>query len=212
VNRKGLPPPAPDCLSRPYSSNPKHKGGTLIVEDVTDRETHERRLCDPDGYRPRACPGCGHEKLHVHDYPERWLYAEEHARRRTAITLVRYLCAACRATWRMMPAFVARMLWRSWAVVEAVTLEPPRPAAPLVPERTVRRWRARLGTAALLLVGVLREHGGGALESLATAVGSAATRLQLVEAYAAALTVAVTERLAGLAAVLHRLAPGVRLM
>lgn len=211
MSRNGLPPPAPACLWRPYSSNPKRKGGTLIVEDVTDRETHERRRCDPDGYRPRACPACGHDTLHVHDYPERLLYAEG-GRRRTPLVLVRYLCAACRATWRMMPVFVARMLWRSWAVVEAATLEPRRPAAASVPARTRRRWRGRLAAAALLLVGVLREHGAATVAAVAATVDTAATRLQLVQAYAAALTVAATERLASLAAVVHRLAPGVRLM
>lgn len=212
MSRNGLPPPAPDCLWRPYSSNPKHKGGTLVVEDVTDRATHARRLCDPDGYRPRACPGCRHATLHVHDYPERWLYAEEHGRRRTAITLVRYWCAGCGATWRILPGFLARLLWRSWAVVEAATLGPRPSAAAPVPERTVRRWAARLATAAALLVGVLREDGGAAVAAVAATVEAAATRLELVTAYAVALQVAAPARLASLAAGIHRVAPGVRLM
>jgi hypothetical protein len=112
----------------------------------------------------------------------------------------------------MWPRFVTRLRWRSWAVVEAATLAPPPPAAAPVPARTVRRWRTRLASAACLLVGVLREHGSAAVAAFARTVDAAATRLQLVLAYAAALTVAALARLASVAAVIHDQAPGVRLM
>jgi hypothetical protein len=47
------------CLVRLRPSS--EKGGTIIAEDVTDAAMHERRLYDPDGYRPRFCPRCqGH--------------------------------------------------------------------------------------------------------------------------------------------------------
>jgi len=204
MSLNGLPPPPPGCLWRPHSSNPKRKGGTVIVEDVGDRETHERRRRSPDGYRLAACPGCGHGKLHVHDYPERKV---------CLITLVRYLCPACRTTWRMMPLFLARMLWRSWPVVEAETLGPSPPAgAARVPARTARRWRARLATAAAALVGVLRERGSEALATVAAKVGEAATRLQLVVAFAEATGAQLAQRLARLTATVHGLVPGVRLM
>ena len=66
----GLPPPSPEtCLVTSRVS--RFKGGTLIDHEVRDLETHERRLCDPDGYRPGRCPRCGHCVLHVHCYPER---------------------------------------------------------------------------------------------------------------------------------------------
>ena len=204
MSHNGLPPPSPACLWRPYSSNPNRKGGTLIVADVGDRETHERRRCDPDGYRPVTCPACAHGKLHVHDYPERKVLL---------LVLVRYLCPACGATWRMLPLFAAPLLWRSWAVVEAETLGPrPPPAAPRVPERTACRWRARLRTAAVLLLGVLREHGDATVAAVAAAVGEVGTRLQLVVAHAAAVGVQIAQRLARLAALMHALVPGVRLM
>lgn len=203
MSHNGLPPPPPACLERPYSSNPNRKGGTLIVEDVGDRETHERRRCDPDGYRPRACPACGHQKLHVHDYP---------VRKRLVIILVRYLCPACGATWRMLPLFVARMLWRSWPTVETATIGPASPAAVRVPERTVRRWRARLATAASSLVEVLQKAGDTALVAVAAAVEATATRLRLVIAYAKIATVPTGQRLSRLASIIHRLVPGVRLM
>jgi predicted RNA-binding Zn-ribbon protein involved in translation (DUF1610 family) len=170
---------------------------------VGDLGTHERLRCDPDGYRPTTCPSCGHHKLHVHDYPER---------KRLVITLVRYLCPACGATWRMLPLFVARMLWRSWPTVETATIGPASPAAVRVPERTVRRWRARLQTAAASLVEVLHKAGEAALVAVAAAVDATATRLRLAIAYAKIAAVPTGQQLSRLAATIHRLVPGVRLM
>ena len=202
MSLNGLPPPPPGCLSRPYSSNPKRKGGSIIVEDVADRATHERRRHDPDGYRPRACPGCGHRRLHVHDYVER---------RACLVVLVRYLCPACGATWRMMPLFLARMLWRSWPEVEAQTLGLPQAVSVAhIPARTTRRWRGRLASAAASLLGVLRDQAG--LIGAATSVGQAGTRLQLVTTFAQVTGAAATLQLAHLAATIHGLVPGVRLM
>jgi hypothetical protein len=55
VSRDRLPPPhAEACLVRLRPST--QKGGTIIAEDVLDRATHERRICDPDGYRPPFYP------------------------------------------------------------------------------------------------------------------------------------------------------------
>ncbi len=239
-----LPPPPRGCLYRPYSSNTKCKGGTVIVEDVTDRETHERWQCDPDGYRLPACLHCQHKKLHRHGFRERKV---------CRIVLVRYLCPACKATWYMMPLFVARMLWREWSVVESETIGPPPPdGSPRVPTRTVRRWRARLRTAAVALAGsivdalkpaegthalrtpeepatdrcrtdpppgigttlkgILRERGEVALATMATAIGKAVTRLDLIVAFAEATAARIGERLSRLAATIHCLVPGVRLM
>jgi len=139
----------------------------------------------------------------VHDYPVRkWL----------VIVLVRYLCPACGATWRMLPLFVARMLWRSWPTVEEKTLGPASPSAVTVPKRTVRRWRARLATAAGSLLEVLRKAGVAALVAVAAAVEETATRLRLVMAYAEATAPPAGQRLAWLAGTIHRLVPGVRLM
>jgi hypothetical protein len=203
MSHDGLPPLPPACLERAYSSSRSRKGGTLIVEEVGDLETHEQRRRDPDGYRPAACPSCGHDKLHVHDY---------RVRERLPITLVRYLCPACKATWRMLPLFAARMLWRSWPTVEGATIGPASPSAVRVPERTVRRWRARLATAAASLVEVLRRAGETAIVAAATAVEATATRLRLVVACAEATAAATGQRLSRLAATIHSLVPGVRLM
>ena len=73
----------------------------------------ESRVCDPDGYRPCGCPRCGHAVLHVHGYLER------HPRGELGlpgvVRIIQYVCAAaeCGATWRILPRFLARHLWRA---------------------------------------------------------------------------------------------------
>jgi len=212
-----LPPPDPEgCLVHRCPSS--QKGGTLVAEDVSDRKTHERRLRDPDGYRPERCPRCGHPVLHVHDYRERKLYAEPGEPDDTGKSVAKVVvhqCAAepCRATWRILPLYIARHLWRSWPVVETETLGLPRKAdAPRVPERTARRWRSRLRSAARQLVQALATSGSAILTTLAQKLGLDGTRGDLVVGYAAAVHVGAGERLASPAALVHRLCPGVRLM
>lgn len=205
------PPPPPECLVRRYPSS--QKGGTVVAEDVLDPETHRQRLCDPDGYRPTLCPGCDHDRVHVHDYPERALRAEPGP---SWIRIVRYICASCSAVWRILPLFLARRLWRSWPVVEhasAVDSEPAPPARlPPVPQRTIRRWSARLAAAALILTQVLATTGRESLQAVTQAVGLDATRREVVDAHARLMGSSPGRRLAELAALLHRLAPGLRLM
>jgi hypothetical protein len=197
---------------RPYPSS--QKGGTLIAEDVHDIEEHKRRLCDPDGYRPPKCPRCGHAVLHVHGYRERLLLAHPET---PIATVVVHQCAhqACAATWRILPAFIARRLWRAWATVEAETLdEDPSPARPSVPNTTVRRWRARLASSARHLVQVLAAAGNAALTAVVAAVGLDPTREQLalaVPAIRASQSLGAGQ-LGALAALAHRLCPGARLM
>jgi hypothetical protein len=99
---------------------------------------------------------------------------------------------------------LARHLSRRWEVVEASTLGR-RPADwPAVPARTRRRWRARLRTAARVLVQVLAASGSAALARVAERVGLSATRRDVV--------LALGVPLSGAAALVHRLAPGLRLM
>jgi len=211
-----VPPDPPACLLRLRRSS--QKGGTLIAEEVTERAEHERRVCDRDGYRPAFCPNCNGTVLHVHDYRERQLRAEPG---RPVATVVRDLCVACAAVWQTLPAFIARHLWRSWAVVEqaiegtiAASPEPPTVAVrcPRVPERTRRRWRARLAAAARYLARVLAASGEDAWARLARKLGLDATRAALVAAYAAATATPPGERLAALSALVYRLQPRVRLM
>ena len=201
MSQRPSPPQPPRYLQRRYAST--QKGGTLIARDVTDVETHERRVCDPDGYRPSCCPRCGHDVLHVHDYRPRVLRADPD---RVVIKVVRHRCvgAECGARWLILPFLLARHLWRRWVVVEAATVGR-RPADwPPVPQRTQRRWRARLRMAGRLLTQVLAASGSATLEEVAQRVGLTATRLDVVLALGLTLSAA--------AALMHRLAPGLRLM
>lgn len=202
------PPPEEEaCLCRRYPSS--QKGGTLIAEDVVDLAAHRRRLCDPDGYRPDGCPRC-RGVLHVHDYRRRLLMADSEA---PATQVIRYRCAdrECGATWQVLPALLARHLWRSWRVVEQVALES-EGWRPPVPARTQRRWQSRLACAARLLVVVLTTAAHAVLDALVGRSGLDARRRDLVAAYAEDCGVVEGERLAGLASLIHRLAPGVRVM
>jgi len=204
------PPQPPKYLDRPYPSS--QKGGTLIAEDVTDLETHEKRLHDLDSYRPSCCPRCGHGRLHVHDYPWRVLRGErapkDDAKRVEvpSIRVIRHRCAnqTCKAVWRTLPALLARHLWRRWVVVDAATVGHRPHDWPEVPARTRRRWLARLLGAARVLTQALAVSGSTLWEDVAKRVGATATRLDLLGALELPLS--------SVAALLHRLAPGLRLM
>jgi hypothetical protein len=166
--------------------------------------THLQMLLTPWKYRPEACR-CGCDRLQVHALRER------HPRQLVVdgepvpvVSILVFICASCRATWRVLPAFLARCLWRTWDVVEREVMDKPRPhSAPPVPVRTVQRWRARVTQSARLPVQAL-VVAGGRLRELAERVGLEPTRLELL--------VASGGSLAALAVLLHRLAPGVRLM
>ena len=201
------PPPQYEfCLVRLRSST--QKGGTLIAEAVTDYASHERLICDPDGYRPPFCPRCGGRRLHVHDYRERVLRAEPGP---PVTRTVRLLCVFCEAIWQVLPLFLARHLWRSWKVVRHTLMpdaqtsslsEPPH--WPKVPKRTVRRWRQRWLRPALALAQILAASGQAVWATLATGLPVDATCADLVRAYAREH---VGPPLAGLAALLYRLQP-----
>lgn len=212
MSQNRLPPPQYEaCLFRLRSST--QKGGTLIAEEVTDHSTHERRICDPDGYRPPFCPRCGGRRLHVHDYRERVLRAQPGT---PVATIVRLVCVSCEAIWQILPLFIARHLWRTWNVVRH-TLMPDHKARlpsepqhwPRVPLRTVRRWRQRWLRPALALAQILATFGQTAWAALTTGLPVDASCADLVLAYAREY---VGQPLAGLAALVYRLQPKVRLM
>ena len=211
MSQDRLPPPHQEaCLVRLRPSS--QKGGTIIAEDVTDRAVHDRRLCSPDGYRPAFCPNCGARTLHVHDYRERILRAEPGE---PVARVVRHACVGCTGIWQIVPAFLARHLWRTWRVVEqALTgAGPPTPRPwPRVPARTQRRWRARWRRPAQFLTQVLATCGAAAWATLAAGLGPAARCAELVAAYAGAQATPAGQRLATVAGLVHRLQPQVRLM
>jgi hypothetical protein len=165
---------------------------------------HLRLLLSPWEYRPAKCR-CGCTRLHIHGlrerHPRQFVVDGEPV---PVVTIVVFICAACGATWRVLPAFLARLLWRTWDVVEREALAQPRAHdAPPVPTRTVQRWRSRLAQSARLPVQVL-VVAGGELRRLAERVGLDATRMELLLAWGGSL--------AALVVLLHRLSPGVRLM
>jgi hypothetical protein len=140
------------CLNRPYTSS--QKGGTLIAEDVWDLETHERRLGSPDTYRPSGCLRCG-ARVHIHDLRPRQLRDDP----AVSTDVIRFRCAdreQCGAAWLILPAFLARHLWRSWSAVENAVESARRSP---VPARTRRRWKDRLASSARLLVALLTTAG-----------------------------------------------------
>ncbi len=198
------PPAAHPCLSRPYSSRPNQKGGSRIADAVLTVAMHVQMLLSPAQYRPESCR-CGSDCLHFHDRRERHprgLVADGQAV--PVVTILVFRCADCGATWRVLPAFLARCLWRPWEVVEREVQDQPRPrSAPAVPARTVQRWRSRLAQSARLLVQVL-VVAGGRLRELAGRVPLEPTRGDLLAAFDLPFAV--------LAALLHSLAPGVRVM
>jgi hypothetical protein len=169
-------------------------------------ETHERRRCSPDGYRPEFCHACGGCRLHVHDHVQRRVLSDQDL---TVVVVVRYLCSCSRtATWRVLPGFLPRYLRRRWATVEAVTLGPPvPPPAPAIPARTQARWRHRLGCA---LGEALRALDGRS--PIGLAVRSSTDRRALAVVMAAMISAVPGRRLAVVAAVIHATLPGVRLM
>ena len=125
-----LPPPQPEaCLISSRAS--RYKGGTCIAEDVWSVDEHLRRLSCPDRYRPDVCGRCGDSRLHVHDYPERKPLGLAML---GVLRIVRFICVnpSCGATWRILPAFLARHLWWIWRRVEMATA-PPTLAAPTPP-------------------------------------------------------------------------------
>jgi hypothetical protein len=210
MSQNRLPPPESEaCLFQLRSST--QKGGTLIAEEVIDHHMHERRICDPDGYRPPSCPRCGELRLHVHDYRERVLRAEAG---KPVTMIVRLMCVSCKAIWQILPRFIARHLWRTWNVVTHTLMPEAGPPSelqhwPKVPLRTVRRWRARWLRPALALAQILAASGKAAWATLATELPTDATCADLVFAYAREH---VGQPLAALAALLYRLQPKVRLM
>jgi predicted Zn-ribbon and HTH transcriptional regulator len=204
------PPEAEACLIR--SRVASYKGGTLIDETVVDLAEHLRRMVDVGGYRPARCARCGHTHLHMHDRIERRPRGEAGL---PVVVVARYICAECKATWRILPAFLARHLWRVWPTVERVVLPEDTPVpreAPPIPERTERRWRGRMVQAALVVVTLLAASNVTTLEPIARAVGLEATRAELVATHAKQTKAVPGRRLAPLAATTHMLERGIRLM
>lgn len=222
TDHRSPPPQAEACLLARYPSS--QKGGTIIIEQVCSLKEHER-LLNTGSYRLDACPRCG-ATTHLHDLRPRVMVQGAGLERVSSTTLTqRVRCADredCGAAWQLLPAFLARHLWRCWSTVQRAMFErraePPLPQpggearSRVVPQRTARRWRGRLLSSAALLVAVLGTAEQPELTALAGAVGLEGIRSELVVQYAAQFQPSACQRLVQVAALLHRLAPGVRLM
>lgn len=193
-------PPTPylDRL-RPRKRGDKYVGGTLIAESITTPEQHAVALANPDLERPVGCPACGSPHLHVHERRTRLLDGLGSA----CIDILIFRCARCRVVWRVLPAFLARHLWRTWdRVVEALDDACSRSSTPA---RTRRRWLRRLRERATMLVVTLAQLGPARSPPLAK-LSYDATRRALILAFGG------FARLPSLAALVDRLTPGVRVM
>jgi hypothetical protein len=184
------------------------KGGTIIAERVLDLAAQQECLWDPDRCRPAECLRCG-ARVHVHDRRYRYLRGDADV----GTEVLRFRCAdrsRCGATWQVLPAFLARHLWRSWSRVEEALEAPVRSA---VPARTRERWKARLRSSARRLVAVLATAVDAAWSlALTASTGLEPSRLDLIERYREQRIPPVGRCLAELAEAIHRLSPGVRLM
>ncbi|MBN1774675.1 MAG: transposase family protein [Deltaproteobacteria bacterium] len=199
-----LTPAPPECLTRPYAATPDQLGGTLIAEDVVDRDEHRRRLVLPDGYRPPRCPACDHDRLHAHDFRERHLRGEGERE-----TFRRFRCAGCRASWLVLAAFMARHLHRRWAYVEAaagIAETSDGPPARRVAARTLKRWLGRLLSSARVVVQAFAAAG----VVLGRAADCASRRELLAEMIHEGL-LSRGRPMAELGGWVHRLVPGLRL-
>jgi len=201
-SRDPNPPQVPVYLEEGYRSSVK--GGTVIAADVHDREEHARRLLDPETYRPPPCRLCL-RRLHGHGTRSRTPCGE------TPLDLRRYRCPSCGGVVQVLPGFLARNLWRTWATVEAICVAAPvRRLSVRVALRTQRRWRARLQRSARMLLVVLAALQLAAVTEVVGQLGLDATRGALLKAF---LSLAgALGSCAALAILLNRARPGLRVM
>jgi hypothetical protein len=142
---------------------------------------------------------CKWRVLHVHERRTRNL--DGLGSETTDILIFR--CARCRVVWRVLPAFLARHLWRTWAaVIEALDETRERHKTP---KRTRQRWLKRLRERASMLVVVLGQLGPRRSEAV-TQLGRHAIRGEVIDAFGGRAF------LAELAALIDHLVPGVRVM
>jgi hypothetical protein len=215
------PTRAEECLTQRRSS--KFKGGTIIAEEVLTLAEHLRLICNPDGYRPESCRNCGFTTLHVHDHLERRPRGVVAV---VVVGIVRYICTECKATWRILPAFLARHLWSPWAVIEnaagedleSVSESPIKAIIPApmtgvaTPKTTLRRWLFRLKSSARQLVVLLANKGIQSVKHVAEAVGLDGSRRDLVDSHAKNFSLGSGIKLASMGALSDRLERGIRLM
>ena len=207
MSAQTLPPPTPPlCLTRSYKSR-EQKGGTVIAEDVLDLETHKKNLLDPDVYRSviGSCWACGSTRLHALCFRERVLYGSSPQEIQT-VRMYRCALKTCGAVFTVLPAIIARHLWRLWKTVENT-------AGLDVPKTTRLRWLSRLRSSASQLVQSFRAQASSLVSDLfRSKLAKVATRWDLIEVFRSSFTDSAMHSFSVLAAWIHRLQPGIRLM
>jgi len=185
------------------------KGGTVIAEDVLDAEVHRDLIADPDGYRRHVspCRRCAGETIHAHCFRERILRPASPQESSRTATIRLYYCPGCGAVFTVLPAFIARHLWREWETVEEVSTKNAE-----APRTTRRRWLSRLGCSAARLVQAIFALGARLSRKLTELLRDVRTRRDLVDAVTSARSVPADAPFAGLAGWIHRLEAGIRLM
>lgn len=204
-----LLPSDAQVLRNPYLDRPrpsKQKGGTLLARHLTTLKQHQAALADPALAKQSRCAACKIGWLHLHSRRGRLFQGEVDGPGRTQVLVFR--CsrrAECGATWRVLPQFLARHLWRRWTLV-GVVLGGSRGGQHRVPRRTQQRWRQRLAGAAAVMVALLGQASTHEWTDVAARAGAAATRGDVIAAAGG------PEQLANLAGVIDHLEAGVRLM
>jgi hypothetical protein len=218
MSNKLLSPPQPEvCLTRSYKSR-EVKGGTVIADDVWDREVHRQKLLDPDDYRgyigPCWNPDCDCAKVHALCFRIRVLYPARKGHTVEEEDIRLYRCpkekGGCGAVYTVLPAFVARHLWRNWQTVEDVC-EGKRKA----PRSTTERWYGRLVSSAKQLVQLFQatvvQTLKGSLDWVKV-LSDNLTRGGFINTLQLSKVISPPNSFAQIAAWIHRIEPGVRLM
>ena len=198
------PLPSSSCLNRPYSST--QKGGTLIASHVGTPNAQSEALIDPDRVRPRSCGNCGCGNLHVHERRTRVLAGHREGLPPIGILIFRCSEKSCRTTWRILPVFLARHLWRAWDTVDVVDRKPDSADGRRVPARTQQRWAQRLCQHATALLVLLAASPLPHDAQVSRELELGPTRRQVIVALGG------TQALAIIAAKFHKACPGVRVM
>ncbi len=202
------PPRPPVCLTRSYLSR-GIKGGTVIAEDVVDRDEHGERMTHPDGYRSvvAPCGRCGCARVHALCFRERRLRGGSPGAGVEIVSVRLFRCAskACDAVFTVLPAFIARHLWRSWKTVEEACKR--KTAAP---RTTLRRWLGRYRSDASQLVQLFTSSTEGPVPEILKHARPL-TRRAFLDALAPVLRVP-RSMFASVAGWIHRLSAGIRLM
>jgi hypothetical protein len=124
------------------------------------------------------------------------------------VRLFRCALEGCGAVFTVLPAFIARHLWRNWKTVQGATEGKAEP-----PKSTLLRWLGRLQSDASLLLQAVTAKAATLLRgSLLRCLSKVTTRASFLLTMAPSGLFSTGHLFALVAAWVHRLEPGIRLM